>query len=309
MTEFILRRTIRSFLTLWIVLTIVFLAFRLAGDPLSILLPEDTPQITRDFYIEKWGLNSTLPEQYIRYFFNILQGNLGQSFVNGRNVTDVVLEELPATLLLGTSAFLISVFLGVMAGIIAALNHNKLTDRLAMIFSVMAYSMPDYILGILLIIVFALELKWFPTSGNESWRHIILPLMTLSTSLAARVARFTRSAMLDTLNALYLRTAYAKGLPDRTVIFRHALRNALIPVITVLGFQLGILVGGAAIIETVFAWPGIGRLFINAVSTRDLPVVQALVLLIASGVTLVNLLIDITYGLLDPRISMSGEAR
>ncbi|MCA9903638.1 MAG: ABC transporter permease [Anaerolineae bacterium] len=309
MARFFIQRSLRSLLTLWIVVTVVFLAFRLAGDPLTILLPEDTDPAVRAFYIEKWGLNASLPEQYARYFLNILQGNLGQSFVNGRNVTDVIADALPSTLILGTSAFLVSLVLGAGAGIIAALNHNKLADRITMLFAVMAYSMPDYILGVLLIIVFALELRWLPTSGNDTWRHMILPLVTLSTSAAARTARFSRSAMLEVLNAHYLRTARSKGLRERTVILRHALRNALIPVITILGFQLGFLVGGAAIVETVFAWPGIGRLFVSSVSTRDLPVVQAVALLVATGVILANLLVDVAYGFIDPRISLAGEGK
>ncbi len=309
MIEFMVRRALRSLLTLWVVLTLVFFAFRVAGDPLSVLLPDDTPQAIRDYYIEKWGLDASLPEQYVRYFLNILQGNLGQSYINGRDVTDVIAEALPYTLVLGFSAFFLSLLLGIVAGVVAAVYHNRLVDRVTMIVAVMAYSMPDYILGVLLIIVFALELGWLPTSGNESWKYMILPLVTLSTSAAARIARFTRSAMLEVLNAMYIQTARSKGLRERTILLQHALRNALIPVVTILGFQLGFLVGGTAVIETVFAWSGIGRLFVNSVSNRDLPVVQAVVLLISSGVILANFLVDITYGVLDPRISMSGEGR
>jgi len=307
MIRFLIRRSLRTLLTLWIVVTLVFLAFRLAGDPLTVLLPEDSPQTVRDFYIEKWGFNASLPEQYVRYFLNIFQGNLGQSYVNGRNVTDVIAESLPNTLILGTSAFVVALLLGGIAGIIAALNHNGFWDRATIVLSVMAYSMPDYILGILLIIIFALQLRWLPTSGDATWQHMILPLVTLSTSSAARIARFTRSAMLEVLHAQYLQTARAKGLSKQTILFRHTLRNAAIPVVTVLGFQLGFLVGGAAIIETVFAWSGIGRLFVSSVSTRDLPVVQGVVLLITVGVTLANLLVDITYGMLDPRIRLTGD--
>lgn len=307
MGEFIIQRVLRSLLTLWIVVTLVFFALRMAGDPLSVLLPEDTPQVVRDFYIEKWGLDRSLPEQYVLYFINIFQGNLGQSFINGRDVSAIIGEELPFTLILGGSAFFISLVLGIAAGVIAAIYHNRGLDRVTMLLSVLAYSMPDYILGILLIILFALQLQWLPTSGNDSWRHMILPLVTLSASGIGRIARFTRSAMLEVLSANYLRTAQAKGLWQRTILFRHALPNALIPVVTILGFQLGLLVGGAAIVESVFAWPGIGRLFINSIATRDLPVIQAVVLLVAAGVTLANLLVDITYGLLDPRISLSGR--
>ena len=309
MGEYLIQRTLRSLLTLWIVVTLVFLALRLAGDPLSVLLPEDTPQAVREFYIEKWGLDAGLPEQYGRYFLNIVQGNLGQSFVTGRDVADIIREELPFTLLLSGGAFALSLLIGMTAGVLAAIFHNRPLDRTTMFFSVLAYSMPDYILGILLIVLFALKLGWLPTSGNESWRHLILPLVTLALSGAARIARFTRSAMLEVLGANYVRTARAKGLLPRTVLLRHTLPNALIPVVTILGFQLGVLVGGAAIVETVFAWPGIGRLFINAIATRDLPVIQALVLLVAAGVISANLLVDIAYGLLDPRISLASNIR
>lgn len=307
MTRYILRRVLRSVLTLWVVVTLVFLAFRLAGDPLTVLLPDDTPQQIRDFYTKKWGLDASVLEQYIRYFLNIAQGNLGQSFINGRDVTTVVAEELPNTVILGLTAFIVSVVLGGLIGIVSALYRGKVLDRSLMLFSVFGYSMPDYILGVLLIIVFALELHWLPTSGNDSWRHMILPLITLSTSPIARISRFTRSAMLEVLNEPYLRTARAKGLRERVILLRHTLRNAAIPVVTILGFQLGFILGGAAIVETVFAWPGIGRLFVSSVSTRDLPVVQGVVLLITGGVTLANLLVDITYGMIDPRISVSGE--
>lgn len=306
MANFLVRRTLRSLLTLWIVVTLVFLAFRLAGDPLTILLPEDAPEQTRTFYIEKWQLDEPLPMQYVSYFANILQGNLGQSFINGLDVTDIIAEALPNTLLLGSAAFIAAMLLGISAGVVAALRHNTLIDRVVMIASVAAYSMPDYILGIVLIVVVALELDLLPTSGDDTWQHMVLPLVTLATSSAARIARFARGAMLDVLQEPYLRTARAKGLYHRTVIVRHALRNAAIPVVTILGFQLGFLVAGTAIIESVFAWPGVGRLFIDSVSRRDLPVIQAVVLLIAIGVTAANLLVDILYSIIDPRIRVSG---
>lgn len=306
MARFFIRRGLRTLLTLWVVVTAVFLAFRLAGDPLTVLLPEDTAQVVRDFYIEKWGLDAPLSEQYLRYFLSIAQGNLGQSFINGRSVSAVIAAELPNTLLLGGAALLLALLLGVTAGVIAALRRNTPLDRATMFVSVLAYSLPDYLLGILLILIFALELRWLPTSGNESWRHMILPLVTLSASSAARIARFTRSAVLEVRAELYLATARAKGLPERAIILRHTLRNAAIPIVTVLGFQLGFLVGGAVVVETVFAWPGIGRLLVSSVAMRDLPVVQAVTLLIAAGVTLANLLMDVAYGVLDPRIRISG---
>lgn len=306
MASFVLRRTMRSLFTLWLVVSIVFLVFRLMGDPLTVLVPEHAPQQVRDFYAQKWGLDAPVPEQYLRYFASIAQGNLGQSFISGRDVTSIIGQELPNTLLLGCSAFVLALVVGVTLGIVAALNRNRLFDRAVMLVSVMGFSMPNYFLGILLILIFSIQLRLLPTSGNDTWQHLVLPLITLSTATAARLTRFTRSAMLEVLSEPYLRTARAKGLHRRTILYRHTLRNASIPVVTVLGIQLGYLVGGSAVVESVFGWPGIGRLLVQAVSFRDLSVVQALVLLISASVVLANLLVDIAYGLLDPRISVTG---
>lgn len=303
MIKFFIRRAIRSILTLWVVVSLVFLALRLSGDPLSVLLPDNTPEYIREHYREKWGLDAPVSVQYLRYFANIGQGNLGQSYYSGRDASDLVADRLSATLLLGVSAFAIAVTLGGALGTIAALRRNTWIDRLVMIIAVTGYSLPNYFLGILLIVVFSVNLRWLPTAGDETWRHLILPLITLGTATSARIARFTRGAMLEVLRQPYMRTAESKGLPQSYIITRHAVRNAAIPVVTVIGFQLGYVVGGAAVIETVFAWPGIGLLFVESVSRRDLPVVQAIVLLITASVTLCNLAVDVAYGMLDPRIS------
>ncbi len=306
MMRYLFQRSLRALITLWLVVTVVFLVFRLAGDPLTVLLPDDTPESIRAFYIERWGLNAPVSEQYIRYFVAVVQGSLGQSFVNGLPVTSIIGEALPGTLLLGGTAFIVAAVVGIGAGVTAAVHHRRWQDRLLTILSVMTYALPDYVLGVLLIIVFAVEMRLLPTSGNDTPAHLILPLATLSVGAAGRIARLTRSAVLDVLYEPYLRTARAKGLTERRVLWRHVLPNAAIPVITVLGFQIGLLVGGAAVVETVFGWPGVGRLFVSAVATRDLPVVQGVVLLIAIGVITSNLLVDITYGLIDPRIRIIG---
>lgn len=282
--------------------SIVFLVFRLVGDPLNVLLPESTPPTIRAYYAERWGLDQPVQVQYLRYFTSLIQGDLGYSFLNGRAVSDIILQELPNTLLLGGAAFLLAGILGVGAGTVAAVKHNTLTDRVVMVSTTAGFSLPNYFLGTVLIIVFAVGLRWLPTSGNDSWRHLILPLVTLGTASAARVARFTRSALLDVFGETYLQTARSKGLSERRILLTHAFRNAAIPIATILGTQLGYLVGGAAIIESVFAWPGIGRLMVDAVAIRDLAVVQALVLLIAASVTFANFLTDVIYTLLDPRI-------
>lgn len=309
MAAYLIRRIFRSFLTIWLVVSIVFIAFRTAGDPLTILLPEDVDDITRAYYVQKWALDQSLLMQYLHYFLSIFQGDFGQSFVNGKDVIAVIAEALPNTLILGLCALLGSLVIGISAGAIAAVYHGRLIDRSLMFISVLAFSLPDYVLGIFLIFLFGVQWMVLPTYGSETWLHILLPLITISTSGAARIARFARSAMLDVLEAPYLRTARAKGLSERRVIIRHAFRNALNPIVTILGFQLGFLVAGAAIVETVFAWPGIGRLFVLSTAARDLPVVQAITLIVAMGVVLANLLVDLLYGWLDPRISIGGGSQ
>ncbi len=306
MIRYLARRVVRSVLTIWIVVTLVFIAFRLLGDPIDALLPGNAPESIRQFYIEQWGLDASLAEQYIRYFAALTQGNLGQSFVNGLPVSLIIAEAVPNTLLLGGLALIISIVAGGTAGILAALWHRRWQDRLVTVLSVTTYALPDYLLGTMLIILFAVELRLLPTSGTGTPSHLILPLITLSSTATGRIARFTRGALLEVLREPYLRTAHAKGLFAHTVLWRHALRNAAIPVIAILGIQVGFLVAGATVVETVFAIPGVGRLFVSAVSARDLPVVQAVVILIAFGVTTANLIADLLYPLIDPRIRLSG---
>jgi peptide/nickel transport system permease protein len=306
-TRFFARRALRGLFTLWLTVSIVFVVFRLMGDPLDVLLPEDAPAQLRDDYRQRWGLDAPLPLQYARYFTSILRGDLGRSYLNGRPVVEVVGEELPNTLLLGVSAFVGATVLGLAGGALAALRRNRPLDRAVMALAVAGFSIPNYVLGTLLILIFAVELRWLPTSGSDTPAHLILPLATLALTSAARVARFTRSAVLDVLGEAYLRTARAKGLTERRILLRHTLQNAAIPVVTVLGAQLGYLVGGSAVVESVFAWPGIGRLLVQAVALRDLAVLQALILLIAASIVLAQLGVDLLYGLLDPRISIRAD--
>jgi len=239
----------------------------------------------------------------------ITRGDFGTSFFDGREAWDIVTERLPKTLLLGGTTFVVSVIAGVALGAIAALKRGTLWDRGIMTAAVASFSMPSYFLALLLILFFSLKMRWLPTAGASTWQHLILPATTLGLTLAGSIARFTRSAMLEVLRQSYMRTARAKGASRRRQIAWHALPNAAIPTVTVIGFQLGWLIGGSVVIETVFAWPGAGRLFITAVGVRDFAVVQLFILMVASTVIIVNLLVDILYGVLDPRISVTGGSK
>ncbi len=307
MTRYILIKILRSLFTLWIVVTAVFFVLRASGDPLYSIFSLGTPEATLDVFRVKWGIDKSMFEQYVIYVGDIFRGDFGTSFFDGRQAWDIVMERLPKTLLLGGTTFSVSVVAGVMLGAIAALKRGTFWDRGIMTAAVASFSMPSYFLALLLILFFSLKMRWLPTAGASTWQHLILPATTLGLTLAGSIARFTRSAMLEVLRQPYMRTARAKGAPYWRQIAWHALPNAAIPTITVIGFQLGWLIGGSVVIETVFAWPGAGRLFIVAVGVRDFAVVQLFILMVASTVILANLLVDILYGVLDPRISVTGS--
>jgi peptide/nickel transport system permease protein len=253
-------------------------------------------------YRARWGLDAPLPEQYVRYLAAVAQGDFGRSFADNRDALGVVMERVPATLLLGGATFALAVLLGVPLGIVAALRRNTAVDRAVMGFAVFGFSTPHFFLGILMILLFAMQLRWLPSSGSETWQHMVMPVLTLGTAAAGTLARFTRTAMLEVMGQPFLRTAHGKGATAAYALRRHALPNAAIPVVTVVGFQIGGLIGGALVTETVFAWPGVGRLLVSAVSGRDLAVVQTIVLLVAATMVTANYLVDLAYGLLDPRI-------
>ncbi len=280
----------------------VFLLVHLSGDPALLMLPmEATPEDIARFR-DAMGFNDPLYIQYLRFLKNALQGDFGESLRIGQPAFSLVLERLPATLELTFASIFIAVLVGVPAGILAASRRYTSWDTAAMGGAVLGQAVPVFWLGIMLILLFGVTLGWFPTHGRGTLSHLVLPAVALSSFSTASIARLTRSAMLETLEQDYVRTAWSKGLPGRVVILIHALRNALIPVVTIIGIQFGILLGGAVITETIFAWPGVGRLVIQAVYGRDFPVVQAVVIVVASGFVLINLFVDIIYMLLDPRI-------
>ena len=292
----------RTLLTLWFVVTFAFIVLRVSGDPVQSLLGPDATVEEIAQFREAWGLDRPLPEQYLRYVVQMASGEFGTSYRDGRPVTEIIAERVPWTVLLGLSAYAVAILAGVPAGIVAALRRGSALDRLVMGFAVFGFALPNFFLGILLILLFSLTLQWLPSSGTGSILHLLMPAATLGVYTAGTLARFTRSAMLEVLSKPYMRAAAAKGAPPLYRVLRHALPNAAIPIVTIIGLNLGALVGGAVVVETVFAWPGIGRLLVTAVTSRDLAVVQALVLLVAVTMVGANLAVDLLYGLLDPRI-------
>ena len=302
--RFFFARLFRSLVTLWLVATFALFILHASGDPIEILLGDQAEQEVIDRYKVLYGLDRPLHEQYLRYFVGIARGDLGFSLSDERPVTEVLAEAVPATLVLGIAALAISMLIGIPLGIAAALHRNKPIDRFVMTFAVLGFSIPNFFLGILLILVFSLWLRWLPTSGMGTIEHLLMPAITLGTAAAGSLARFTRSSMLEVLNKLYMRTATAKGVPRTRRIFWHALPNAAIPLVTVLGFRLGDLIAGSIVIETVFSWPGVGRVLVSAVTARDLAVVQGVLLMTACTMVVANLLVDLAYGWVDPRVRL-----
>ena len=302
MLRFLATRLARAALTIAMVVTFAFVVLRLSGDPAQIIMGADAPPEAVDAFRSAWGLDEPIWVQYFSYFWAILQGDLGRSMRDGRDAIVLVTERIPATLALTLPALAIKICLGIPAGIYAALHRNSLADRVVMIIAVAGFTVPSFVLGLLLVLVFAVQLGWLPSGGQEGWRHGILPVITLGLGGAAVLARFTRSAMLEVLGQPYIRTASAKGVPWRAVVTGHALPNAAIPTVTIIGFMVGTLIAGAVVVESVFSWPGVGRLLVVAVANRDLAVVQCILLLVAITMVCANLIVDLLYGLLDPRL-------
>lgn len=308
--RFVLIKLVRALVTLWLVVTFAFLILRLSGDPIEILLGDQAEQTVVDYYRQIYGLDRPLYEQYAKYFVGVARADFGLSITDQRPVVDTISEAIPNSLQLGLTALLVSVFIGVPLGIIAALNRNQPIDRFVMTFSVLGFSIPNFFLAILLILMFSLWLRVLPSSGIGTFWHLVMPAITLGTAAAGSFARFTRSSMLEVLNKHYMRTAAAKGVPRERRIIMHALPNASIPLLTVLGFRLGDLIAGSIVTETVFAWPGVGRLLVSAVTARDLAVVQGVLLWAAVAMVLANLAVDLIYGWIDPRVrAMAPRAK
>jgi peptide/nickel transport system permease protein len=286
------------------VVTLVFMALRLSGDPASTMLPGDASVDELIALRQAMGLDRPLYVQYARFLTDAAAGDFGTSFRHQEPALRLVLERLPATLELAFAALILAVVVAMPLGIVAALNRGRLADVLAMTFAVIGQATPYFWMGIMLILVVSVELGWLPTSGRGGWQHLVLPAVTLGTHFAAVLARLTRTSMLEVLGQNYVTTARAKGLSERAVILAHALKNAAVPVVTLIGLQFGTLLGGAVVTETIFAWPGVGRLAVQSIFVRDYPVVQAGVFVLALAFVAINLLVDLLYGLLDPRIRL-----
>lgn len=312
MLSYLARRVV---LSIPVLLGITFIVFALVsfapGDAISLMLGSESVNVQNvERLRSELGLDQPWYIQYRDYMTGLLQGDLGQSITSGRSVSAQIAQRLPNTLLLTFSAMLLALLIALPVGIISAARRNRPEDYASMMFALVGVSMPSFWLGLVLIIIFGLELRWLPIRGigsleNGLWdfvRHLILPAITLGTALAAILTRLTRNAILDVLSEDYIRTAKAKGLKPSPILFKHALRNALLPVVTTAGLQFGALLGGAVIIETIFSWPGMGLLTINAIRQRDLPVIQGAVLVFALCFMIVTLLTDMLYTLINPRI-------
>jgi peptide/nickel transport system permease protein len=302
MALFILSRVARALLTILIVVGLAFALLRLSSDPALVILGPEAPPEAIAAFREAWGLDQPLLWQFVLYLGGVLRGDFGRSLINGAEVLPLVIERVPATLELMLPALVLSVLIGVSAGAYAALKRDTAADRAVMLGAVAGFTVPSFVLGLVLVLVFAVELHLLPSGGNDGWRSAILPVVTLAASSSAILARFARSAMVEVLGQPYIRAASAKGLLWRAVILHHALPNAAIPVVTMIGFMVGGLLAGAVVTESVFSWPGLGRLMVTSVGARDVGVVQCILLLVSTTMVVSNLAVDLLYGVLDPRL-------
>jgi peptide/nickel transport system permease protein len=309
MISYIVKRLLQALLVLLGVMTLVFFLLHLSGDPTQLLLPLDATAAERAAFRARMGFNDPLPLQYIRFAFDVISGNLGFSYRHSEPAVTLVLDRLPATFQLTGSALIAATGLAVPIGVIAAVKRGTAVDSIAMALALLGQAMPVYWLGLMLILLFSVTLQMLPSGGRAGWETLILPAATLAVFSMARIARLTRSGMLDVLSQDYIRTARAAGIPTRTVVFKFGLRNAAIPLITVIGLEFGVLLGGAVITETIFSWPGVGRLAVDSIFARDYPVVQAVVLVLASIFVLINIAVDVLYTYMDPRIREGGGFR
>ena len=306
MRRYVLQRLGQSAVTLLGVSVLVFVILRvLPGDPARMLLPDGAPESAVAELNRQLGLREPFIVQYGLFLKSVARGDFGQSFQYRAPALRVVVERLPATIQLTLAAMLITIAAGVSLGIFTAVRRGTRYDVAGTIVAVLGQSLPNFWLGIMLILLFGVALRWLPTSGFSGWTSLVLPAITLAAFPMALVARLTRSSMLEILHRDYIRTGRAKGLAEGNVVFRHALRNAAIPVLTVIGLQIGALLGGAVITESVFAWPGMGKLIVDAIFFRDFPVVQTVLILSATVFVVINLAVDLLYTVIDPRIRYS----
>jgi len=303
MYSYVIRRLLQSLIVLKGVLIITFLMLHLTGDPASLMMPEDATTDEIAEFRQRMGFNDPLLAQYGRFFWSALKFEFGVSFRQGEPAMKLVLDRVPATAELALAAIVIALLISLPAGVISATRRNSVWDRLSMLGALLGQSMPNFWLGLMFLLIFVVWLNLLPSHGRGTFAHLVLPAMTAGLYATARITRVLRSGMLDVLGEDYVRTARSKGLRENMVIYQHALKNAAIPVVTVIGLELGIVLGGTVVVETVFAWPGVGRLTVNAIMNDDFPVVQAAVFFLAFMFIFINLTVDLLYAWLDPRIS------
>ena len=304
MKTFLLRRLLQSLVVLLGVSFVVFFILFLTGDPAAVMLPPEATAEDIQRFRESMGFNDPFFVQYGRFLSGAMRGNFGTSIRHGEPAFTLVVDRMPATFELAGAALVIALLLAIPAGIVSAVRRNTVVDYVSTVVALLGQSMPTFWLGIMLILFFSVQFQVLPSSGRGTWQHLVLPAVTLGLFTTARITRLTRSGMLEVLNQDYIRTARAKGVSDPPVVWKHALKNAAIPIVTIVGIELGTLLGGSVITETIFAWPGVGRLSVQAIYNRDYPVVQAAVFLLATTFIVVNLLVDLVYTYLDPRIRL-----
>jgi ABC-type dipeptide/oligopeptide/nickel transport system permease component len=306
-TEYLMRRLALSAMAMFGVITIVFVLLHASGDPATLLVSQDATQQDIDRIRQAYGLDQPLSVQYARFMARVVRGELGFSYRQGLPVGELLIERLQATCELALAGLAVAVLLGVPLGMIAAARHGSAADTAAMTVALLGTSVPSFWLGLLLIIIFGVQLGWLPVSGYGGFRHLLMPAVVLGGFYAAQISRLTRTSLLEVLAQDFVRTARAKGLAVRAVLLKHVLRNAALPVLTVLGLDFGRMLGGAVVVETIFAWPGMGRLAVQAVLGRDFPVVQGAAIMGAAVFLAVSLVIDLLYGWVDPRLRAAAH--
>ncbi|MFB5675304.1 ABC transporter permease [Paenibacillus terreus] len=306
MAKYIIRSLLQVVPVLFIITLVVFVLVHVTGDPVTMMLPDTATAEDRQVLKEALGLDQPLYVQYSIFVSNLLHGDFGDSFRYGQSALPIVLERLPASFELAMASMLVACCISIPLGIWSAVRRNSFMDLLISGISVLGKAMPNFWVGIMLILLISVQLEWTPVSGRGGFSHLILPALTLGTGIAAEMTRLIRSSFLEIISQDYIRTARSKGLREIVILGKHGLRNALIPVVTISGLQLTNLVGGSLVTETVFSWPGMGQLIVQAINTHDMAIIQASIFIIAFIVILINLLTDITYKLLDPRIKYSS---
>jgi peptide/nickel transport system permease protein len=302
MIRFVLVRLFRALLTIMAVVTFAFVVLRMSGDPATVMLGPDVPKEAVDAFRKAWGLDQPLWIQYLAYIKSIFTGDFGVSMRDKASALNLVLERVPATLQLTVPALILKLIFGIPSGVYAALHRQSFSDRGVILLAVLGFTIPSFVMGLLLVLIFSVILGWLPSGGQDTWMHGILPTLTMSIGGIGILARFSRSAMIEVMGQPYIRTASAKGLTWRDVVWNHALPNAAVPIVTIVGFMVGSLIAGAVVVESIFSWPGIGRLLVVSVTNRDLAVVQCILLIIAVAMVVSNLVVDLLYGWLDPRL-------